>query len=184
MAHVCPVWIGHFLANPLRRRFQNPERILAPYISEGMTVLDVGCAMGFFSLPIAGAVGETGRVVCVDVQERMLELLKQRAEKEGIGNRIVRRKCNEKSLGIDDLEDQIDFALAFAMVHEVPEKKGFFEAIYRALKPGAVLMVSEPLFHVSGKAFAETVTLAEKAGFTAQEPESKIAGGRTILLRK
>jgi 2-polyprenyl-3-methyl-5-hydroxy-6-metoxy-1,4-benzoquinol methylase len=45
---VCPVELAHSLDNTLRRWLQNPQRILAPYIQEGMTVLDVGCGPGFF----------------------------------------------------------------------------------------------------------------------------------------
>ena len=48
---VCPVWVAYLLASPLRKLLQNPERILAPCVHEGMTVVDIGCAMGFFSLP-------------------------------------------------------------------------------------------------------------------------------------
>ena len=46
--HVCPVWVGYLLASPVRKLFDNPEKVLAPYVKEGMTVLDVGSAMGFF----------------------------------------------------------------------------------------------------------------------------------------
>jgi 2-polyprenyl-3-methyl-5-hydroxy-6-metoxy-1,4-benzoquinol methylase len=51
--HVCPYWAGYFLANRLRKLLQNPYKILAPYVRPNMTVLDVGSAMGFFSLPLA-----------------------------------------------------------------------------------------------------------------------------------
>lgn len=68
--HICPWYVGYLLANPLRRLFQNPKNILRPFIKEGMTILEVGPGMGFFSLPLAKFVGETGRVVCVDLQEK------------------------------------------------------------------------------------------------------------------
>ncbi len=73
--NVCPHWVGYLLASPLRRLFQNPHKILGPYVEAGMTALDIGCAMGFFSLPLARMVGETGKIVCVDVQEKMLSSL-------------------------------------------------------------------------------------------------------------
>ena len=72
---VCPVWVGYLLVSPLRRLFHNPEKILGPYVREGMKVLDVGCAMGFFWLPLAGMIGQTGKVVCIDMQERMITSL-------------------------------------------------------------------------------------------------------------
>ena len=132
--HVCPVWVGYLLASPLRRLFQNPEKILAPYIREGMTILDVGCAMGFFSLPAARMVGPNGRVVCIDVQAKMIESLKKRALKSGVMDRIDTRLCRSDSLGIDDLTGKIDFAFAIAIVHEVPDASVLFKEICKALK--------------------------------------------------
>ncbi|MHB9030629.1 MAG: methyltransferase type 11, partial [Candidatus Latescibacterota bacterium] len=61
--HICPVWLGRFQTSPLRRRFQNPDAILRPYVKSGMWALDVGCAMGYYSFPLAEMVGEHGRVV-------------------------------------------------------------------------------------------------------------------------
>jgi len=57
---VYPVWVGYLLASPIRKLFQNLHKILGHYIEKGMKVLDVGCAMGFFSLPLAGMVGPMG----------------------------------------------------------------------------------------------------------------------------
>jgi len=52
---VCPVWVGYLLASPIRKLFQNPQRILSPYVENGMKVLDVGCAMGFFKIIVSAA---------------------------------------------------------------------------------------------------------------------------------
>ena len=50
MSHsVCPSWMGRLLLCPFRRVGQNPRKILAPYISHGATVLEVGPGMGFFT---------------------------------------------------------------------------------------------------------------------------------------
>ena len=81
--HLCPAWAGYFLANRLRMLPQNPYKILAPYVKEGMTVLDFGSAMGFLSLPMAQIVGPGGKVVCVDVQPKMLRVLRRRAAEAG-----------------------------------------------------------------------------------------------------
>ncbi|MBU1207873.1 MAG: hypothetical protein KKH04_13245 [Proteobacteria bacterium] len=51
--HVCPVWVGYLLASPLRKLFQNPKKILEPYVQKDMKVLDVGPGMGFFTLPLS-----------------------------------------------------------------------------------------------------------------------------------
>ena len=49
--HVCPPWMGRLLLNPLRKLVESPKKIFAPFVKEGMVVLEPGCAMGFFTLP-------------------------------------------------------------------------------------------------------------------------------------
>ena len=92
---VCPVWVGYLLASPLRKFAHNPDKILSPYVKEGMTVLDIGSAMGFFSIPMAQMVGPEGKVICVDMQEKMLERLQKRAHKAGVADRIETRLWEE-----------------------------------------------------------------------------------------
>ena len=70
--HICPWWIGYILASPLRRLLQNPRKILDPHVKPGMIMLDVGCGMGYFSLAMAETVGPEGKVVCVDLQPKMI----------------------------------------------------------------------------------------------------------------
>ena len=60
---VCPWWVGYLLVSPIRRWFEKPEEVLGPHLESGATALDVGCAMGYFSLPLAELVGPDGRVV-------------------------------------------------------------------------------------------------------------------------
>ena len=162
---VCPVWIGYLLASPLRKLFQNPKKILGPYVKEGMKVLDVGCAMGFFSLPLSEMVGSKGKVVCVDVQKGMINALEKRARKAGLSNRIETRLCDQKSLGLNDLTEEIDFALAAAVVHEVPDAFRFFSEVYETIKPAGKCLVMEPKGHVSENAFDATVSAAKQSGF-------------------
>ena len=85
MPHVCPWWGGYFIDNPIRRLFHNPEKIVGPYVKPGMTAMDVGCGMGFCSIAMAKIVGDSGQVIAVDLQQKMLEVLRQRADKGGRG---------------------------------------------------------------------------------------------------
>jgi 2-polyprenyl-3-methyl-5-hydroxy-6-metoxy-1,4-benzoquinol methylase len=63
-AHVCPWWLAWFsINNPVRRLAHNPEKIVGPYVKAGTTVLDVGCGVGWFSIPMAGMVGDQGQVI-------------------------------------------------------------------------------------------------------------------------
>jgi len=160
--HTCPFWLGYLISCPLRKFPHNPRKILGPHVAPGMKVLDVGCAMGFFSLPLAEMVGLTGKVVCVDVQEKMLSVLRKRAAKAGLGESIETRQCGFDSLQINDHKESIDFALAFAMVHEVENSDRLFAEMAQALKPSGHLLFVEPTLHVSRKKFEESLALAQQ----------------------
>jgi len=162
---VCPWWLGYLLLNPLRKIYYKPENVLKPYIHEGMTVLEVGTGMGFFTLPLARLVGESGHVVCVDLQERMLRAVKKRAARARLIDRIELRVCTPTSLGIDDLAEKVNFALVFAVVHEVPDAKRFLSEIQTSLGKGGRLLFSEPAGHVPRKAFEDTLATAQILGF-------------------
>jgi 2-polyprenyl-3-methyl-5-hydroxy-6-metoxy-1,4-benzoquinol methylase len=184
MAHgVCPFWVGYFLVCPLRRLYQNPRKLLEPYVRGGVKVLDVGCAMGFFSLPLAEIVGDGGMVVCIDIQEKMIHKLEKRALKAGLSERIRTRIARDKSLCLDDLKEQIDFALAFAVVHEVPDAEIFFSEIFKTLKPSGTFLIAEPGGHVTEEVFEKTVSIAKKIGFR-QISRPQIRASRTVLLEK
>ncbi len=180
--HVCPFWIGYLLASPLRRWAYDPDRLLSPHVRAGMTVLDVGCAMGFFSLPLARLVGPGGRVVCLDVQERMLRTLAKRAAGAGLGERLELRACAPDTLGLGDRAGAFDFALAFAVVHEVPSPEGLFAELRLALKPEALLLLAEPAGHIGPAAFAGELDAAQRQGFVVLETPS-VRRSRAALLR-
>lgn len=172
--HVCPVWVGYLLASPLRKLFHSPRKILEPYVEKGMTVLDVGCAMGFFSLPIAELVGPDGKVICVDLQEKMIRSLDRRACKAGLGDRIETHVCRKDTLALDHIRDEVDFALLVAVIHEVPDPPRLFSEIHRMLKPNGRALVVEPKGYVSSKRFEKSVSIAVQNGFAvAQEPDIK-----------
>ena len=162
---LCPIWVGYLLSNPLRKLIQNPQKILGAHIDEGMKVLDIGCAMGFFSLPLAQMVGSKGKVFCVDLQDKMFRSLEKRARKANLSDRIETRLCHRNSLGIDDLKEKIDFGLAFAVIHEVHDPSYFLSQVYHTMKPSGKFLVAEPKLHVSRRAFGQTISASEQNGF-------------------
>jgi ubiquinone/menaquinone biosynthesis C-methylase UbiE len=180
---VCPWWLGHALASPLRRVFQDPAAVLYPHVRRGMTVLEPGPGMGFFTLELAWLVGSEGRVVAIDVQPKMLQALRERASRAGLGERIETRLGQGDRLGTDDLAGKVDFALAFAIVHELPAEQRFFEEVLRTLKPEAKLLVSEPRMHVSARKFDATLRLAENVGFRIAAAPA-VRWSRTALLER
>lgn len=162
---VCPWWLGYLLASPLRRLAYKPAEILHPYVRTGMTVLEPGPGMGFFTLELARLVGTSGRVIAMEVQPKMLSGLKRRAARAGVLERIDARLVRADSMGVADLAGSVDFTLAFAVVHEVPAPGPFFAEVAEASKPGASVLFVEPAGHVSAKEFEAELQDAFKAGF-------------------
>jgi len=181
--HVCPWWMGYVLISPLRRLSQNPRKILDSHVKPGMITLDVGCGMGYYSLAMTEMVGPEGKVVCIDLQPKMIQALERRASKAGVLDRVDHRVCDKDGLGLDDLGEKIDFALAFAIVHEVPDAESFFKQVHAALRPGGTCLLAEPKGHVSEKRFEETIATAQRAGFeVVGRPE--VFRSRTALLNR
>ncbi len=180
MPHVCPWWGGFVIDNPLRRLLHNPTKILGPYVKPGMTVMDVGCGMGLFSIAMARMVGDGSRVIAVDLQQKMLDVVKKRAVTAGIVSRIDTHRCEANDLGV---EAMVDFALAFAMVHEVPNKRSLLEQIRARLKPEGKFFIAEPRLHVPGRAFDEMVATAEDVGLgVCERPAVRLC--RAVVFEK
>lgn len=159
--HVCPWWLAYSFDNPVRRLLHPPKRLLAPWVRPGMTVLDLGCGLGHFSLGMARMVGPGGRVIAADLQERALTVVARRARRAGLADRITTRRCGPESCGV---AGPVDFALAFWMLHETPSAEEFCRQIASALSPGGRFLVAEPAFHVAETAFDAELAAAARAG--------------------
>ncbi len=184
MAHrVCPWWLGYFLASPLRRLMLDPHKLLLPFVREGMTVLEPGPGMGFFTVELARLVGASGRVVALDIQTKMLAGLKRRVAKAGVLNRVDARLISSDSLGVSDLKGKVDFTLAFAVVHELPDAGRFFTEVAQASKPGAKLLLVEPAGHVKQAYFQSELEAAGRVGLLPMEHPS-VPRSLAALLKK
>jgi len=183
VSHTCPWWFGYFLLNPFRRLVQGPARVLGPFVSPGMLIVEPGCGMGFFTLDLARMVGPAGRVVAIDLQEKMLAGLRQRAARAGVEGAIDIRLTQPGRLGIDDLAGQVDLVLAFYVVHEIRAPAAFFAEIAAALKPDGQVLVVEPPLHVSRAAFEASLAVAGREGLhVASRP--RIGPNKVALLVK
>jgi ubiquinone/menaquinone biosynthesis C-methylase UbiE len=164
--------MGYLLLNPLRKLVQSAGKTFGYCLSPGMTVLEVGPGMGFYSLDTAKLIGPQGRLVCVDVQRRMIEKLRRRADKAGLSDRIDVRLCGPDSLGVEDLGGSVDLALVIAVAHEVRDRPGLFRQIRSTLKPEGRLFLAEPKAHVNHALFDEIEVAALDAGFNLIEHPS------------
>jgi 2-polyprenyl-3-methyl-5-hydroxy-6-metoxy-1,4-benzoquinol methylase len=181
--HVCPWWLGYLLLSPLRRLAENPDTMLSPYLEPGMTAIDVGCAMGYFSIPMARMVGAGGRVVCVDIQERMLTSLSKRARRKGVDSIIETRLSSDASLGLDDLQGKADLALAMHVVHETSFPERFVNECAGTLKEGGHLLIMEPKGHVSAAEFEQIRELVQGLGLVECAPPQLRRSHTTVVRR-
>jgi len=178
---VCPVELANSLDNKIRRWVQNPRKILAPYIKEGMTALDIGCGPGFFSIELAKLVGEAGKVIAADLQQGMLQKLHEKVKGTELEGRIKPVKCEKDNINVSE---SVDFILTFYMVHEVPDKNAFFKQLHKVLNDnGQYLLVEPKLFHVSLKDFQSTLTLARDNGFDIY-PAPRLFVSWSAILKK
>ncbi len=148
-----------------------------------MTVLEPGSGMGFFTLDLARLVGTSGRVIAVDIQPRMLDRLKRCAAKMGLLDRVEIRVASSDSMGITDLQESIDFTLAYAVVHEFPDAFRFFAQVSEASRPGASLLLAEPNGHVKELEFNSELKAASQTGFNLIDRPS-IRSCQTALLKR
>jgi len=157
--------------------------MLSPYVRQGMTVLEPGPGMGFFTLEIARLVGPSGRVVAVDMQPRMLASLKRRAAREGLLDRVETRVVSPDTMGLADLAGRVDLTWVFAVVHELPSVEKFVTEVAKASKPGAGLLIAEPMGHVKTADFEAQLQAAARAGFVL-EARPTIRRSHAAFLRK
>lgn len=142
-----------------------------------------GPGMGYFTLELAWLVGASWRVLAVDIQPKMLERLSRRVSKAGLLERIDTHLATAESMGIAEFAGSVDFTLAFAVVHELPDTSRFFREVSAVSKPVATLLLAEPKGHVKESTFQRELELAAQAGFELTGRPA-IKGSHTAVLKK
>lgn len=120
---VCPASYASGLTSSFRRCLQNPAVFLKPYISSGMSVLDLGCGNGFCTFDIAQLVGTEGNVTAADLQTGMLEQLMKSRKGRPYAQTIQLHKCSADSLNLSD--EKFDFILFFICFTKCPTTNPF-----------------------------------------------------------
>ena len=176
--YVCPATFSGSLDNFLRRLVHKPEKILTPFIKDGMVALDMGCGPGYFTAEMARLVGEGGKVIAADLQQAMLEKMIRKVRDCGLEKRVEGHQCQPDRTGI---EKKVDFILTFWMVHEVPDQQRFFEELKSLLNPGGRILVVEPKIHVTKRSFSAMISRLESSGLQIVD-RPNIAISRSLVL--
>jgi ubiquinone/menaquinone biosynthesis C-methylase UbiE len=152
---------------------------LKPYIKTGMTVLDMGCGPGFFTIEIAKLLNGSGKVIAADLQDGMLKKVRQKISGTELEQSIVLHKCQSETIGV---KEKVDFVLAFYVVHEVPNQDKLFLELKSILKPDGKIFIVEPNFHVPKKSFETMLERVKSNGFEILDrPKSFL--NRAVVLR-
>ncbi len=161
---VFPVSRANYLDGWWRRLKYQPGRLVDRYVRPGDTVLDIGCGPGLFTLPIARRVGKNGQVIAVDLQDGMLEILKEKATKAGLLARIRLHKTEPQSLALE-YAGCIDVAFGCCVIHEVPDAARLMQEVFSLLVPGGTFLIAEPKHEIPADEFEATLAMAALAGF-------------------
>lgn len=176
---ICAVEHAGLLDSRIRKVIQNPVKTLDNRVKEGMIVLELGCGPGFFTTEIARQVGKSGKVIAADLQQGMLDIVKNKIKGTDLENRIILHKCTEDKIGVTE---KIDLAIAFFMIHEVPDKQKMLEEIKTILKPDGSLYIIEYRTHPPKKRFDEMIEIAHHTGLVETE-QPRFLLSRSIILK-
>lgn len=158
-----PEFLANLIDNPLRRRIQPPAAMPRRHsLQPGMRVLEVGPGNGRYTLEAARWLGETGKLVTVDIEPKMIERVQRRAQAEGITN-LEARVADVYALPFE--AGFFDAVYMITVIGEIPEPVRAMREFYRVLTPSGRLAFSELLFDPDYPLAQTLIRQAAQAGF-------------------
>lgn len=154
--------------HPGRDGWQKPEQVVAALaLAPGAQVADLGSGGGYFTFPLAEAVGATGRVYAVDVDDDLLAYLAEQAEERGLAQ-IVTVRAGQSDPGL--AVESADLIFLSNVFHHLPEPAVYFANARKLLRPGGRVAIVEAshggLFHSGHATPPEEIAAAmDRAGY-------------------
>ena len=129
-----------FLMSEERKQWHNPETILnMAGVTRGMIIADLGSGPGFFTIPMAQITGEKGLVYAVDSNQTMLNGLKENIAKSEVNPNII-KIVNSDVCHTGIPKESVDLVLFANVLHEVEDRKAFFQEVRRISKSTAFIV--------------------------------------------
>jgi precorrin-6B methylase 2 len=137
--------MGHlgidWLERPQRKQEERTDKLLkALQLKPGMVVADIGAGSGYFSFPMAAQIGPKGKILAVDIQKEMLDVIRKRMKERKVTN-IEPIKGTETDPKLP--EGKVDLILMVDVYHEFSHPYEMTTAMVKALKVGGKLVFVE-----------------------------------------
>jgi len=161
----CPTWLAWMIErdNPFTKVTRSESIIKHLEIDSSMEILDVGCGPGRLTIPLAEKL-TNGRIVGMDMQQGMLDKVKVKATAKKLNNIVyVNAKLEDHDKELE--ENKYDRVLLVSVLGEIPDKESALKAIYRTLKPGGILSVTEIIFDPHFQSQKTILKLISELGF-------------------
>lgn len=141
MTHKFDINNKNKLDNPKRREMLPVYEILAQIgLREEGRFADIGCGIGYFSIPASEVVGTKGVVYALDVKEEMIEVIDKKVEENNLNN-IRAVITDEYDFKLDD--NSVSYAFMCTVLHEIEDKIKFLNETKRILSSSGKLAVVE-----------------------------------------
>jgi len=161
----CPTSWSWIVDNPLRR-WDVRHALDRAGLRTGETVLELGPGPGAFTVDAAQRVGPEGRLIAVDIQPGMIAQVNARVEAAGVTN-VETHVASAYELPLPD--DSVDRAYLITVLPEIPDPVCALREIYRVLKPGGIVSMTEEFLDPDYPRRETTIAWAKAAGFEPAE---------------
>ncbi len=163
------------LDNEKRKKSLPPKETLIKLgLKKGFNIADIGCGIGYFSIPAAHIIGENSKVYAIDTSIDMINILLEKLKNEKLKNVQVKHS-NGYDLNI--ISASVEFAFCCNVLHEVKDKEKFLREINRIVDKKGIFAIIEWKKIQTGAgpaidkriAYEELKNIIEKNGFTEIE---------------
>jgi ubiquinone/menaquinone biosynthesis C-methylase UbiE len=168
-------YVGYYLDSPMRKKLQPPHLLIQrSRIKDGTHVLEIGCGSGAYTLPVARAVGRTGKVFGLDIQRDMLKQLRKKLSKLANEDIDTIELLAGGAYNLPFKDNSLDLVIMITVLPEIPDRLKVLRETERVIKQGGILAVTEFLPDPDYPWRSTTIKLGKSAGFELDESSGNL----------